>query len=226
MIIRQYLKDIPINEDEDDNDCRVYTLVDGKKVPNHGHWEYLDDDGTVASKGTFIDGYQEGAWQVFHPNGSPCIRNFFLRGDFFPEVPLMGDETIMVPKMEYYAIEYNNIDEIEDEGLKARAESFITMESLKIAMEKIMKLPTDTVKPFFFYELYAFVTREAKRDELYIWTHFNDKGKSFLKEEVEKTIDLWFDFYTGELEDEYFKETISWINDVKKERGLRKLYAG
>ena len=224
MITRQYLKDTLENEDE--NDHRNYTLVDGKKVPNHGHWEYLDDDGTVASKGTFIDGYHEGAWQVFHPNGSPCRRNFFLRGDVFPPLPLMDDGTLMVSKMEYYDIEYNNIDEIEDGELKTRAESFITMESLKIAMEKIMKLPTDTVKPFFFYELYAFVTREAKRDELYIWTDFNDKGKSFLKEEVEKTIDLWFDFYTGELEDEYFKETIAWINNVKKDEGLKKLYAG
>ena len=116
MINRQYLKDITINEDE--NDYRAYTLVDGKNVLNHGHWEYLYDDGNVHSKGTFIDGYQEGAWQVSYPNGSPLRRNFFLRGDFFPEVPLMGDETIMVPKMEYYDIEYNSFNEIEDE--KAR----------------------------------------------------------------------------------------------------------
>ena len=224
MITRQYLKDIL--EHEDENDYRAYTLVDGKNVLNHGHWEYLYDDGNVHSKGTFIDGYQEGAWQVSYPNGSPLRRNFFLRGDVFPQLPLMSDGTLMVSKMKYYDIEYNNIDEIEDEELKTKALNFITTESLKIAMEKIVKLPTDTVKPFFFYELYAFVTREAKRSETYIWTYFNDKGKSFLKEEVEKSIDLWFDFFTGGLEDEYYKETISWINDVKKERGLRKLYVG
>ena len=148
MITRQYIKDVPENEDENDN--RIYTLVDGKKLPNHGHWEYLDDDGTVASKGTFIDGYQEGAWQVFHPNGSPCIRNFFLRGDFFPEVPLMGDETITVPKMEYYDIEYNCFNEIEDEDLIKEVQGYINFSGLRLALDTAIKKPDEYIKPFCF----------------------------------------------------------------------------
>ena len=86
---------------DDENDHRNYTLVDGKKVPNHGHWEYLNEDGNVVSKGTFIDGYHEGAWQIFHDNGQ-----LFNRGYIDPEFPDLRP----LSNLEFFEKQYNHID--------------------------------------------------------------------------------------------------------------------
>ena len=76
-ITREYIKYRLFN-DEDEKDLREFILVDGKKVFKHGHWEYLFDDGTVQSRGTFINGLAEGFWQIFHENGKLCQRGVYI----------------------------------------------------------------------------------------------------------------------------------------------------
>lgn len=76
-ITREYEKDRHRNN-EDETDFREFIFVDGEKVYKHGHWEHLYDDGTVQSKGTFINGLAEGFWQIFHPNGQLNQRGFYI----------------------------------------------------------------------------------------------------------------------------------------------------
>ena len=212
---------------DNENDHRNYTLVDGKKVPNHGHWEYLDEDGSIMSKGTFIDGYHEGVWQIFHHNGQIAGRGYYVKGERFPmvidpEFPELGPS----PKVEFYDIKYNHIDEIEDEELEETVKDYLAVKSLNIAMDKILDDFPDLVKPFFFFELYAFAIRASKPIKPKIRAHFTYEGMDYISDQLAEYAVRWIEILTGDLEDEYFKETITWINDIKKKEGSRKLYGG
>ena len=93
------------------------TLVDGKKVPNHGHWEYLNENGDVVSKGTFIDVITKVHGKCFMILSAFC-RCFYVKGERFPKVidpefPELGP----LPKIEFLK-KYNHIDEIDDKELK------------------------------------------------------------------------------------------------------------
>ena len=225
MITKQYINDMVKGDDE--NDHRNYTLVYGKKVPNHGHWEYLNEDGNVVSKGTFIDGYHEGAWQIFHDNGQLFNRGYFVKGERFPKVidpefPELGP----LSKLEFFEKQYNHIDEIDDEELEETVKDYLAVKSLKIAMDKILDDFPGLVKPFFFFELYAFAIRASKPIEPKIRTHFTYEGMDYISDQLAEYAVRWIEILTGDLEDEYFKETISWINDIKKDEGSRKLYGG
>ena len=48
----------------------------------------------------------------------------------------------------------------------------------------------------------------------------------YISDQVAEYAVRWIEIFTWEFEDEHFKETISWINDIKKDEGLRKLYVG
>ena len=78
-ITREYAKDriYCMTEDED---LREYILQDDIKILKHGHWEYLHDNGSLASKGTFIQGFPQGFWQFFHENGVIAQRGLYIDG--------------------------------------------------------------------------------------------------------------------------------------------------
>ena len=40
------------------DDLREYIVKDGKKVLKHGYWEYLHDNGALASKGKALIRYE------------------------------------------------------------------------------------------------------------------------------------------------------------------------
>ena len=204
MITRQYIKDT-IHGDEE-NDFRNYTLVDGKKVPNHGHWEYLNENGDVVAKGTFIDGYHEGAWQMFHDNGQLFSRCFYVKGERFPmvidpEFPELGP----LPKIEFFEKKYNHIDEIDDKELKRTTENYVCVKGLKIAMDKILDDFPDLIKPFFFNQLYDFAIRASKSMKPETRTHFTYEGMVYISDQVAENTVRWIEILTGDIEDEEFK---------------------
>ncbi|MDC0942854.1 hypothetical protein OAS63_06345 [Gammaproteobacteria bacterium] len=81
-VTKEYAKDRIFNMLEKD-DQREYIVKDGRKVLKHGHWEYLHDNGALASKGTFIDGLPQGFWQFFHENGRISQRGVYIDGSRF-----------------------------------------------------------------------------------------------------------------------------------------------
>tara|TARA_B110000438_G_scaffold287680_1_gene320262 strand:- start:92 stop:736 length:645 start_codon:yes stop_codon:yes gene_type:complete len=210
MITRQYLKDISKNDDE--NDDRNYTLVEGKKVPNHGHWEYLDDNGHIGSKGTFMDGYHEGVWQTFHSNGSIAARIFYHKGRFFFEA-------------QFYDPEYNNIDEIEDEELKRDVQNYIHFSSLRLALDVAIKKPDEYIKPFCFYEIYNLVLRKEKSDDYCVRHHFNKGGNKILAELIKEEAKFWHEnIYDHRPGSEFITSVLICMTNTKNYEGLQKLF--
>ena len=50
------------------NPERAYTKKDQKLL--NGHYEYYYDNGALRTKGTWVNGMKEGAWQYFNKNGT------------------------------------------------------------------------------------------------------------------------------------------------------------
>ena len=52
-------------------------LKDGER---HGYWEQYHDDGSLSSKGNYIDGIPDGLAETFYPNGQLKNRCHFKNG--------------------------------------------------------------------------------------------------------------------------------------------------
>ena len=63
---------------------RAHSRSDGKLL--NGHFEYYYDSGALRSKGTWINGMKEGAWQHFHENGTIWGRGFHHNDERFPSM--------------------------------------------------------------------------------------------------------------------------------------------
>ena len=64
------------------NPERAHSIKDGK--PINGHYEYYYDNGVLRTKGTWINGMKEGAWQHFNKNGTIWGRGFHYNDRRFP----------------------------------------------------------------------------------------------------------------------------------------------
>ncbi|MDC0178497.1 hypothetical protein OAI75_01735 [Woeseiaceae bacterium] len=59
---------------------RAYEIVDGKKVLLNIHFEGYWENGLLQSKGTWIDGEQQGFWQHYNENGTISCRGIKIAG--------------------------------------------------------------------------------------------------------------------------------------------------
>ena len=64
------------------NPERAHSIKDGK--PINGHYEYYYGNGVLRTKGTWINGMKEGAWQHFNKNGTIWGRGFHYNDRRFP----------------------------------------------------------------------------------------------------------------------------------------------
>ena len=82
---------------------RAHSKKDQKLL--NGHYEYYYDNGALRTKGTWINGMKEGAWQYFNKNGTIWGRGFYHNDIRFPSrkswemrdengVPLENDSKI------------------------------------------------------------------------------------------------------------------------------------
>ncbi len=61
---------------------RAYSKKDRKLL--NGHYEYYYDNGSLRSRGTWIDGMKEGVWRHYHKDGSIWGRGFHHKDKRFP----------------------------------------------------------------------------------------------------------------------------------------------
>ena len=61
--------DDPDWTDTVEEDCRHYHVVEGKRVPLHGHVRVIHENGVTQGEGTYLNGYKEGIWRFFNRNG-------------------------------------------------------------------------------------------------------------------------------------------------------------
>lgn len=59
---------------------RPYTVLDGEKVFLTCHYKAYWGNGNVAKQGTYIDGQQQGFWQIYNQNGTIACRGFKVDG--------------------------------------------------------------------------------------------------------------------------------------------------
>lgn len=64
------------------NPERAHSKKDQKLL--NGHYEYYYDNGALRTKGTWINGMKEGAWQYFNKNGTIWGRGFYHNDIRFP----------------------------------------------------------------------------------------------------------------------------------------------
>ena len=59
---------------------RPYTVLDGEKIFLTCHYKAYWGNGNVATQGTYIDGQQQGFWQIYNQNGTIACRGFKVDG--------------------------------------------------------------------------------------------------------------------------------------------------
>ncbi|WP_426399489.1 toxin-antitoxin system YwqK family antitoxin [Ralstonia sp. R-29] len=57
-----------------------YLAADGSRWVRHGLFVSYQEDGTVASEGTYEHGVEHGLWKDFHPNGQLAARGNYDHG--------------------------------------------------------------------------------------------------------------------------------------------------
>jgi antitoxin component YwqK of YwqJK toxin-antitoxin module len=53
------------------------TYVDGEE---NGVWEFFHSNGKFSTRGTYVDGEENGVWEFFHENGQPYTCGTYVNG--------------------------------------------------------------------------------------------------------------------------------------------------